>query len=351
MRNNYFLFLTTFIISFSLKTQTTLQLSNTQKSKLVLFGFGDLYFGKHIGGYKNKEDFYYNHKVNNKLRTNLLLIKGEFSSSRFHATLGLMTGDYSKYNLASEPTWAKPLNEAFVGYKVLKNHNLWWDVGVYSSFIGIESSISSDCPTLTRSIVAENSPYFFSGTRLMFASQNSKNELGFHVLNGWQRIYWDSGIKKPSFGAHYKRRINDNTSFMYGLFYGSIYSDSLSIKRFYQHANINWKKKKLETWGTLDFGIESGFVWGSAQIMANYTFNPHWSVSQRLEIYYDPNNRCALIDQTKETSIGGYSICTNYAINKNILFRFEPKFLMATESILKDKDWDLQFNLGLGVKF
>ena len=91
----------------------------TKKSSFTISGFGDIYFGKHWGNYNKKEPFFYNHKVNNKLRTNLLLLKGEFASPRVHMTLGLMTGDYSQYNLAAEPNWAKPLNEAFVGFNFL----------------------------------------------------------------------------------------------------------------------------------------------------------------------------------------------------------------------------------------
>ena len=331
--------------------QTTWQGSKNKNHNFTLSGFGDLYYGKHVGNYAKKESFYYNHKVNDKIRTNLLLLKGEFTSPRFHATLGLMTGDYSQFNLSAEPNWAKPLNEAYVGIKLSKKKNLWWDAGVYSSYIGIESSISSDCPTLTRSIVAENSPYYLSGTRLLYTSDNDKNEFGFHVLNGWQRIGWDPLITRPSFGAHYKRNLNDHASLMYGVFYGSIYPDSLSINRFYQHANVAWKKNKWEMWATLDLGLESGFIWGSTQLIANYAFDSHWSVTQRLEVYYDPNNRCARIGALKETTIGAYAVCTNYALNKNILIRFEPKFLLATEPILKSNPWDLQFNIGIGMKF
>ncbi len=176
MNKNPFLIILAIIILMTLPAfgQTTWQGSKNTDHKFTLSGFGDLYYGKHFGNYSKKESFYYNHKVNNKIRTNLLLLKGEFTSPRFHATLGLMTGDYSQYNLSSEPNWAKPLNEAYVGVKLLKKHNLWWDAGIYSSFIGIESSISSDCPTLTRSIVAENSPYFLRGTRLLFTSENKK---------------------------------------------------------------------------------------------------------------------------------------------------------------------------------
>ncbi len=111
MNKNPFLIILAIIILMTLPAfgQTTWQGSKNTEHKFTLSGFGDLYYGKHFGNYAKKESFYYNHKVNDKIRTNLLLLKGEFTSPRFHATLGLMTGDYSQYNLSSEPNWAKPL--------------------------------------------------------------------------------------------------------------------------------------------------------------------------------------------------------------------------------------------------
>jgi hypothetical protein len=325
--------------------------SGKNNVQLKLSGFGDMYFGKHWSNQNKKESFLYNHKVNNKLRTNLLLLKGELNTKRFHATLGLMTGDYSQYNLAAEPTWAKPLNEAFIGVKLSKSKNLWWDAGVYSSFIGIESAISSDCPTLTRSMVAENSPYYLSGTRVVFTSDNKKHEAGMHVLNGWQRIGWDPAISKPSIGAHYKYNFNANLSLMYGAFYGSVYPDSLSINRLYQHINLLWKQGNWETWGTFDLGLESGSSWFAAQVMNRYTFNSHWSLSQRVELFYDPNNRCARVGANQETIIGGFTLCPTYQVSERIALRLDTKLLQATENILKGESWDLQFNAGVGVKF
>lgn len=325
--------------------------SRDSSRKFTVSGFADLYIGYQLNGKKKKDDFYYNHKVNNALSTNLLLIKGAYESRRFRAVLGLMTGDYSKYNLASEPDWAKPLNEAYLGLRLSKRQNIWWDAGVYNSYIGIESAISSDCPTLTRSIVAENSPYYLSGTRLQYTSKNKKHEAGLHVLNGWQRIAWDTSIVQPSYGGHYKYAFTDHLSLMYGAFYGSIYPDSLSIKRFYQHVNVAWDKGSWETWGTLDVGLEEGFLWGAAQFMSRYSFNKHWSLSERVEIFYDPNNRCARVGAKKETILGGLTIGPTFQINNRVLLRFETKYLRATENILKGEVWDLQFNAGVGVRF
>ena len=340
------------VFSRSISAQDNLIVSSRDSArKFTLSGFADLYIGYQLGGKKQKDDFYYNHKVNNGLRTNLLLIKGAYESPRFHAVLGLMTGDYSKYNLAAEPNWAKPLNEAYLGVRLSKHQNIWWDAGVYSSFLGIESSVSSDCPTLTRSIVAENSPYYLSGTRLLYASKDKKHEAGLHVLNGWQRIDWDPSIVQPSYGGHYKYAFTDHFSLMYGAFYGSIYPDSLSINRFYQHINVAWNKGSWETWGTLDVGLEEGSLWGAAQFMSRYSFNKHWSLSQRIEVYYDPDNRCARVGAKKETVLGGLTICPTYQLTEQIGIRLDAKYLLATENIFKGELWGLQFNLGLGVRF
>jgi len=325
-------------------------LPDSSKASFTLSGFADMYFGKQRGNAPQKPSFFYNHRVNNQLRTNLLLLKGEFQLPRFHATLGLMTGDYSRYNLAAEPIWARPFNEAFLGVKLSKTHDIWWDFGIYGSFLGIESAISSDCPTLTRSLVAENSPYYLSGTRFMYLSKNKKHEAGFHVLNGWQRIAWEPSIRRPSFGAHYKVQISKGFSLMYGAFYGSIYPDSLSVNRFYQHVNLALNKGKWEQWGTADLGVESGSLWAAAQWITRYTFNRHWSLAQRMEVFYDPDNRCARIGAQKATVLGSLTLCPSYQWSERVVLRLEPKYLIATETILKGRAWSWQLNAGIGVR-
>jgi hypothetical protein len=108
------------------------------------------------------------------------------------------------------------------------------------------------------------------------------------------------------------------------------------------------KKALQKMHGFNNFGGERGIISTSVR---KYSFTQHWSLAQRLEVYYDPNNRCARIGATKQTNLGGYAICLNYSLNENVLIRFEPKFLLATEPILKSNPWDLQFNVGIGIKF
>lgn len=314
-------------------------------------GFGDLYLGYQTNAGLYKFNFLYSHKFNRRVRNNLLLFRTEFKSKRFHSTLGLMNGDYVTYNLSSEPFWAKPLNEAYVGFKVLKKKNLWLDAGIYNSFIGYETMVSSDSPTLTRSIVADNSPYYLSGVRLLYTSENKQHEFGAHVLNGWQRIYFDPAIKRPSFGFQYKYNASPDFSVMYTAFYGSVYPDEVKINRFYQHLNSTYVKGKWSFISTLDVGLESGYLWGAGQVIAKYQCAKKWEMSNRIETYVDPHHRCLTIGSNQKTEILGYSYTLTFMPTPNVSVRLEPKAYWATKYILNNARFSFMGNVGLAVKF
>ena len=74
----------------------------SQRDKRIEFhAYGDLYLGLATGLPEKKSNFLYNHKINQQLRSNLLLIHGSYESNRFHTKVGLMTGDYVRYNWLS----------------------------------------------------------------------------------------------------------------------------------------------------------------------------------------------------------------------------------------------------------
>jgi hypothetical protein len=83
-----------------------------------------------------------------------------------------MIGNYAQYNLLTEPTWAQFIYEANVGFKISRKQNVWLDAGIMPSHIGFESAVSADCWTLTRSILAENSPYYETGVKISYTNQS-----------------------------------------------------------------------------------------------------------------------------------------------------------------------------------
>ncbi|WP_050977486.1 outer membrane beta-barrel protein [Nitritalea halalkaliphila] len=71
---------------------------------------------------------------------------------------------------------------------------MWLDVGIMPSHIGFESAIGAVCDHLTRSLLAENSPYFLTGARLTYAL-HPQHTLVLWATNGWQNVQRQPGVQ------------------------------------------------------------------------------------------------------------------------------------------------------------
>jgi hypothetical protein len=143
----------------------------------------------------------YSHNRHNEFNLNLGFIKAGCNAERMRANLAIGVGTYMNANYAAEPSTLRFLYEANVGYKLSSKKNLWFDIGIMSSHIGFESAMSSACWTLTRSMMADNSPYYESGAKISYTSENEKWQFAALALNGWQRITRIEGNSMISFGT------------------------------------------------------------------------------------------------------------------------------------------------------
>lgn len=129
----------------------------------------------------------------NEFNVNLAFISAEVRRDRTRGRLALQAGTSVQSNYANEPTTgtvsgpslARHMQEASVGYRVAPR--VWVDAGIFASHMGMESWISRDNPTYTRSLVADYSPYFSSGVKLTWAA-TSRLTARVDVVNGWQNI-------------------------------------------------------------------------------------------------------------------------------------------------------------------
>ncbi len=133
-----------------------------------------------------KAPFLYNYNRHNEVTINLTLASIAFYDGTKRANFALMAGTYPQYNLAAEPELLRPVYEANAGVKLAKKKELWLDAGILPSHIGFESAISKDCWALTRSLVAENSPYYEAGVRTSYKTANQKWYVAILWLNGGQ---------------------------------------------------------------------------------------------------------------------------------------------------------------------
>jgi len=156
-----------------------------QQPVVTASGFADLY---HVYDFNTpnqaRQTFLYNHNRHLETNLNLGMLKLGLDHSKYRANLALAAGTYMDDNYSEEVGSMQSVFEANVGVALNSKQSLWLDVGVLPSHLGFESPISSDNHTLTRSLAAENSPYYMSGAKLTWTA-NDRLEVAAMALNGW----------------------------------------------------------------------------------------------------------------------------------------------------------------------
>lgn len=326
--------------------------------KLNISAYGELYYSYDFSNPQNheKSNFLYNHKRHNELNANLLLVKATFLDKNYRANLGIMTGNYAHYNLSAEPNWAQFIYEANFGFKISKTHNLWLDAGIMPSHIGFESAISADCWTLTRSLLAENSPYYEAGVKLGYTSKNEKLNISALYLNGWQKISKPNDIQNPSFGTQLNYKLSNELLFNYSTFFGTDKPDS--IKSFRQFHNFYLLYETSNK-----FGIIAGFdigkdkfntttygTWYSPVLIIKKQITEKTRIALRGEYYYDPKQIIISTNTTNGFQTFGISSNIDYDLNDKIKLRIEGKRFQSKDKIFANESNNFSLTTNMTIK-
>ncbi len=309
--------------------------------KISFSGYGEMYYSYDFSNPANheKSNFLYNHKRHNEINANLLLVKANYNDKNQRANIGLMAGNYAQYNLSSEPQWAQFIYEANLGVKLSSTKNIWLDAGIMPSHIGFESAISADCWTLTRSLIAENSPYYETGIKLSYTSANEKLFLSALLLNGWQRVRKPDFIQQPSFGIQATYKPSSKTLINYSNYIGTDKPDSLNSLRHFH--NLYLQLEPSNTFGIiagLDLGFEKSSTnkynkWYTPIIIVRQRLAKNIMVALRGEYYNDQNQIIIASPNGNGFRTFGYSSNLDYDINHKIKWRIEAKMYNANDKI------------------
>jgi Putative beta-barrel porin-2, OmpL-like. bbp2 len=289
----------------------------------------------------NRPGFIYSHNRHNEFNLNLGFLKGSYNAERVRANLAIAAGTYMNANYAAETGVLKNVLEANAGLKISKKKNLWIDAGIFSSHIGFESAISKDCWTLTRSILAENSPYFESGAKLTYTSNNNKWVVSGLVLNGWQRIKRVDANSLMSYGTQLQYKPNSTTTFNYSTFIGTDKPDSARLWRYFNNVyGVFNVTPKFGITAGLDVGSEqktkgsSDFnTWYSPVLILKYAVNSKWTVAARGEYYDDKYGVIIASGTPNGFKTAGYSLNVDYAPIPNAVIRLELRSLNSKDDI------------------
>ena len=331
---------------------------NDTLKKLNFSAYGELYYSYDFSNPQNheKSNFLYNHKRHNELNANLILLKANYLDKNYRANLGLMAGNYAQYNLSSEPTWAQFIYEANIGVKLSQKQNIWLDAGIMPSHIGFESAISADCWTLTRSLLAENSPYYETGIKLSYTSKNEKLNLSALYLNGWQKISKPNYIQKPSFGTQINYKLSKKILLNYSTFFGTDKPDSINAIRQFHNFYLQYEP-------TNKFGIIAGFdigrdkfnpttygTWYSPVLIIKQSINEKTRIAIRGEYYSDPKQIIITTGTTNGFQTFGFSSNLDYDLNDKIKCRIEGKMFQSKDKIFVNEINNYSITTNMTIK-
>jgi hypothetical protein len=289
---------------------------------------------------KYRQTFLYNHNRHAHPDLNLALLKVSFVQSAWRANLAFHGGTYVTDNYAAEPGYLRPVAEANAGIVLGAARRMWLDVGIFQSYIGFESAISTDNMTLTRSLLAENSPYYMAGGRLSYTA-GPKLEMAFHLLNGWQRIRPVAGNSLPSFGTQVTFRPSDRLTLNWSTFLGTDDPDATRRMRYF--SNFYLQSVLTDRWSlTAGFdvgvqqqskGVNTYDQWYSPVLMARYALSDRWKFACRGEYYHDPAGVIVKDVQPSGFKTGSISFNADHSPTKDLVVRLEARWMFSRDKI------------------
>lgn len=307
-------------------------------------GFVDGYYAYDTNNLNDKRRPYTTQALyNEQTRINLGMLEGRYEGESFRAHLALQAGDSVRANYSAEPErFFRYFQEAVAGYQLTED--LWLDAGIYLSHIGLESFNSKDNWTLSRSILAEFSPYYESGGRLSYKASDTVSAQ-LHLLNGYQNI---SDSKHPALGMQVAYAPSETESFVYNNFLGDE-GGTRMLNDFIAKTTLseNWAAAaELQiAYQDLD-GSESSSGWYGWATFLRYAITPKLSSTLRFERFID--HRQLNIVSLSNESFNSYaaSLGVDWEIAPKLFWRNEFKGFFGGNNVHPDGD-DFRSNDGL----
>ena len=321
--------------------------TNENKEEIKISAFLDVFYAYDFNQPQDgkRQYFFYNHNRHNEFNLNLGYLKLAYNNKKLRANLALQSGTYPNDNYASEPGLLKALFEANVGYALNSKNNLWMDVGIFASHIGFESAISQENWTLSRSMLAENSPYYLTGAKLTY-KPTARFEYMALICNGWQHIQKIEGNSLPSFGTQIKYFPKENIELNWSTFIGTDDPDSSRRMRYFNNFYTKFQlNKRIGFIAGMDLGMQQitknsmyHNAWFSPILICRFAFTDHWAAAFRAEYYEDLTGIIIPLNNNTAFETMGWSLNLDYNPTPMISYRVEGRSLNGNHNLFTGKN-------------
>jgi hypothetical protein len=262
-------------------------------------------------------------------------------------------------NLSAEPGVLKKIYEVNFGVKISHNKNVWVDAGIFAAHIGIESGIGKDCWNLTRSILADNSPYYESGVKVSYTSYDEKWFVSGLILNGWQRIQRVDGNHTPAFGHRLTYKPNSKITLNSSSFVGNDKPDAVSqIGYFHIFYGQFQLTDNVGLITGFDFGIEQKShgsseynTWYSPIAIVKFKADDKQTLAARAEHYSDENRVILSSPAAGGFKTFGYSLNSDTQVIENVLWRIDARGFSESDNTFEKERKPSNSNFFLASSF
>lgn len=222
----------------------------------------------------------------------------------------------------------KFIREAAAGYHFDVNYGLNVELGIFMSYIGLESYITQENWSYQRSMVCDFTPFYFQGARVQyFPTKNYRTELW--LLNGWQS--YNSWSKSPGIGSSNYYRPNENIQLVANFYLGRdsrnpdgslsdvvrFHHDNSIVYRYYHPENKKHGITQAAFSLNNHYGIQNGpgvsgksnFMTGSSLAHRIWWNDNHLALTTRADYVTNPGSYLAFTPaQSNSTMPNGYEL-------------------------------------------
>jgi hypothetical protein len=331
-------------VSYLICLLITMAASSARSEDLKFGGFIDTYYAYDFNEPANHEREFTTQPVrHNEFNINLAYIEAVIDKKLTRGRLAIQFGNSAVKNMAGEstlgstsgPANAHHLQEVFIGKKI--GDKTWIDAGIFFSSIGSESWLSKDNWTYTRSLLADYTPYYWTGLRLEHFIDN-RQTLQVHLINGWQAVAENNEAKAVSF--RYENKLKDHT-LSYALFFGD--EEVVSERpRFRGYHNFIWEWRYSQEWQLL-FGFDLGHAsqqendgvdgWYASVLRLRHNLDSQRSITFRIESFQDRHQATVFTGTTNGFKVSSASINYDHHFEDKILWRTELRGFRSKDEI------------------
>lgn len=354
-------FLSVLFCLFILKTQAQVAnsgfIDSIGEGKINDFSIGfyiDSYFAYFSDDQIKGIPHFVSNTQNREININLALIDLSYKKDRVRARFRPGFGTYMNQNYAAEQGFAKYIVEASIAYKLHEKKEFWIEAGIIGSPFTYENPLSRDQLVYSRSMAAENVPYYLSGVKLSYPI-NSNIVFSAYLINGWQQIFDINNV--PSLATQLEVKLGKNHLLNWNIYAGSEQSafNPKYTNRYFSdiywiyNSNNKWELSSCAFVGFQDKYEQPNSIqnnenfWFQLNIAARYKINKKLCFSARAEAFDDVYGTLYGRSPFSSGAVSayGFSLGSNYYLDKNLIWRTEIKSLNGYFESLPNQNYIL----------